>query len=118
MGTNGTIAASGGITLDGAEAARVTELLQMLGELPSTPDFVAGEARARARALAGATPVPAHHLGPGARPPAGPVPLDRLNTTGIAGLLELAAGMPSTPPDVADDALAHADLLWGLLSRG
>ena len=118
MGMNGTMAAGGGITLDGGEAARVTELLEMLGELPSTPDFVAGEARARARSLAGATPVPAHHLGPGARPPAAPVSLDRLSTTGIAGLLELAAGMPSTPPDVADDALGYADLLWGLLSQG
>jgi hypothetical protein len=39
-----------------------------------------------------------------------------LAATGIAGLLELLSGMPSTPPGVADDALAQADALWALIA--
>lgn len=104
-----------GVVLDGGEAVRVAEMLDILAELPSTPELIAGEARYRARALAGMLAVPAHHRAPGERPLPDPVALDRVSATGIAGLLELAAGMPSTPPDLADDALDQADRVWALL---
>lgn len=107
---------SNDITLDGGAALRVTTILDFLAESPSTPELIAGEARSRARRLVGAMPVPAHHREAGPRPPAEPVVLDRLSLTGVAGLLELAAGMPSTPPEIADDALDSADALWGLLT--
>lgn len=106
-----------GITLEGGAALRVCELLDLLAELSSTPQMIAGEARSRARGLVGLMPVPAHQREAGERPPVDPVTMDRLSATGIAGLLELAAGLPSTPPDVADDAMDWADLVWGLLSK-
>lgn len=107
---------SNDITLEGGAALRVSNILDFLAESPSTPELIAGEARSRARRLVGAMPVPAHHREAGQRPPVEPVVLDRLSVTGVAGLLELAAGMPSTPPDIADDALGWADELWALLS--
>ena len=116
MSDSGRAAQANGITLEGGAALRVSTILEFLAESPSTPEFIAGEARSRARRLVGAMPVPAHHREAGPRPPAEPVVLDRLSMTGVAGLLELAAGMPSTPPDVADDAMDWADNLWGLLS--
>lgn len=116
MSTSDSSRPANGISLEGAAAQRVSAILDFLAESPSTPELIAAESRSRARRLVGAMPVPAHHREPGARPPAEPVVLDRLSMTGVAGLLELAAGMPSTPPEVADDALEWADALWELLS--
>lgn len=106
-----------GVTVGGPEAARLTELLETLAELPSTPSLVGEEARYRASELSWVIPPPHGHRESGTRPPTGPIVLDRLAVTGIAGLLDLLSGMPSTPPGVADEALAQADVLWRLLDE-
>jgi hypothetical protein len=105
-----------GVMLGGAEAARLADLLERLAELPSTPGLVAEEARYRAAEVSWALPEHTFRPGPGQRGAGAPVLLDELAATGIAGLLELLSGMPSTPPGVADDALAQADALWALIA--
>jgi hypothetical protein len=104
------------VTLGWPTAARITELLQMLAELPSTPSLVAEEARYRASELSWALPEPATHLGRGERQPTGPVVLGELVSTGLAALLDLLSGMPSTPPDIAAEAQEQADAIWGLIA--
>lgn len=104
------------VTLGWPTAARITELLQMLAELPSTPSLVAEEARYRASELSWALPEHATHLGRGERQPTGPVVLGELVSTGLAALLDLLSGMPSTPPDIAAEAQEQADAIWGLIA--
>lgn len=104
------------VTLGWPAAARVMELLQMLAELPSTPSLVAEEARYRASELSWALPEPTAHLGRGERHATGPVVLGELVSTGLAALLDLLSGMPSTPPDIAAEAQEQADTIWGLIA--
>jgi len=88
----------------------------MLAELPSTPSLVAEEARYRASELSWALPEPTAHLGRGERHATGPVVLGELVSTGLAALLDLLSGMPSTPPDIATEAQEQADAIWGLIA--
>lgn len=106
------------VTLGWPTAARVTELLELLAELPSTPSLVAEEARYRASELSWALPEHITHLGRGERHATGPVVLGELASTGLAALLDLLSGMPSTPPDIAAEAQEKAHDIWGLIRGG
>lgn len=108
--------AAEGVTLGGGEALRITELLELLAELPSTPGLVAEEARYRAAELSMALPDPVPQREPGLRQPPGPLSLEPMALTGLAALLDLLSGMPSTPPEVAQEAQVHADTVWRLLA--
>lgn len=105
------------VLVDGTQAMRTAELLELLAELPSTPTLVAEEARYRAAELSWTLPDPHVRHEPGERLPMSPVGVDVLAATGMAGLLDLLAGMPSTPPALADEAMDQADLLWTVLAR-
>ncbi|MGI8575378.1 MAG: hypothetical protein ACR2MA_08560 [Egibacteraceae bacterium] len=88
------------------DAANIARMLDLLAELPSTPREIAHEAAARAGAV--------HELMPGrhrlAAAPA--VEFARNDAVAVAGLLDLLAEMPSTPPFVAEDARRLAAQTW------
>ncbi len=104
------------ITMEVGTAAVVTQLLQLLADLPSTPAVVAEDARRHMGALEELLPPPTRQQQPGERLRHGTVDIGIVPATGIAGLLELLAELPSTPPPVADDARRHAESLWETLS--
>lgn len=100
--------------LEGGEARVLAELLVGLGELPSTPPPIAEEARMRAQELGGAMEPQSAHRQPGSRDPLSSVPLPRAQWVRIAGLLDLLAGLPSTPPDIAAEASERAERVWAI----
>lgn len=102
--------------MNAGTASVVAQLLEFLAGLPSTPDIIRTEARERAGSLEEALPPARPQPQPGARQRSGVVVLERVPATAIAGLLELLAELPSTPPAVADEARAHSERLWGELS--
>lgn len=106
------------LKLEATTASVVVQLLEFLGELPSTPPTVAAEAHERAADLEELLPPLPRQQGPGARVHRGSVELDVVSGTAIAGLLELLAGLPSTPPSVIEDARAHSEALWERLPSG
>ena len=103
------------ITLEVGEATAVTRLLELLAELPSTPPFVAEDARRRMADLEELVPPPVRHQHAGERHRHGTVTVRTVPATAIAGLLELLAELPSTPPAVAEDARRRAESLWAAL---
>lgn len=103
------------LTLEATTASVVVQLLEFLGELPSTPATVAAEAHERAADLEEMLPPLPRQQGPGARLHRGTVELDLVPATAIAGLLELLSGLPSTPPAVIEDARALSEALWARL---
>jgi hypothetical protein len=105
------------LTLTAATANVVAQLLEFLSGLPSTPDIIAAEAHEHAAHLEEALPPPRRHPRPGARSLEGVVVLEQVPATAIAGMLELLAELPSTPPAVADEARAHAERFWNRLSE-
>lgn len=106
----------GMLTMEAGTASVVAQLLEFLAGLPSTPAFVAEEARQHASSLEEALPSQRRQSGPGMRYPTGVVELEQPSATAIAGLLDLLAGLPSTPPAVTDEARAHAERIWDALS--
>lgn len=100
------------VTLKAGTASVVVDLLALLSDLPSTPDVVRDEARDHVALIEEHTPVRQRHLQAGARAPGEPVELEPLAVTAIAGLLDLLAGLPSTPPAVVEDARSYAERLW------
>lgn len=106
------------LTLDAGTATVVVDLLELLSELPSTPDVVRLEARDHVALIEEHTPARRSHRQPGARAPGGPVELEPVAVTAIAGLLDLLAGLPSTPPSVVDGAQEQADRLWDAVNAG
>lgn len=88
------------------DASNIARMLDLLAELPSTPREIAAEAAGRASGV--------HELMPGrhrlAAAPA--VQLGRHEAVAVAGLLDLLAEMPSTPPFVAEDARRLAAQTW------
>lgn len=105
------------LTLSAGTASVLAQLLEFLAGLPSTPDMIRSEARERAGTLEEALPPTRPQPQAGARQRGGVVVLDYVPATAIAGLLELLAELPSTPPTVADEARAHAERLWTDLTR-
>jgi hypothetical protein len=105
------------LTMEAGTASVVAQLLEFLAELPSTPGFVAQEAREHASSLEEALPVQRRQAQAGARHRSGVVRLEQAPATAIAGLLDLLAGLPSTPPVVTDEARAHAERIWQALSE-
>lgn len=97
------------VTLSPGSAREVANLLAMLAELPSTPEPVAEEASKRAADLEEALPVP--HRGRALEAPE----IEVVEATALAGLLELLAGLPSTPEPVGDDARRYAAEIWETL---
>lgn len=97
------------VTLSPGSAREVANLLAMLAELPSTPESIADEASQRAAELEEILPVP--HRGRAMEAPK----LEVVAATAIAGLLELLAGIPSTPEPVGDDARRYAAEIWETL---
>lgn len=104
------------VTLEGGAARIVVGLLELLADLPSTPREIRDEARERAFELGAAMPSPPKRPAAGGRLPMASVTIDVVAATGVAGLLELLAEMPSTPPDVATDARHHAQSVWAVAS--
>lgn len=100
------------LTMEAGTASVVAQLLEFLAGLPSTPGFVASEARQHASELEEALPSRRRQSQPGARSISGVVELGASSATAIAGLLDLLAGLPSTPPAVKDEARAHAERIW------
>lgn len=105
------------LTMEAGTASVVAQLLEFLAGLPSTPGFVADEARQHASALEEALPSRRRQSQPGARSISGVVELGEASATAIAGLLDLLAGLPSTPPAVTDEARAHAERIWDGLNE-
>lgn len=105
------------LTLEAGTATVVAQLLGLLAELPSTPEFIAHEAYEHAGTLEEALPVPRRQHDPGARHVGGTITLQQVRATAIAGLLELLAELPSTPPAISDEARAHAETLWAALDE-
>ncbi|MPZ88651.1 MAG: hypothetical protein GEU81_11380 [Nitriliruptorales bacterium] len=105
------------LTLEAGTANVVAQLLELLAELPSTPEFVANEAHEHLGTLEEALPPPRRQHDPGARRLGGTVILGEVPATAIAGLLELLAELPSTPPAVSGEARAHAERLWAALDE-
>jgi hypothetical protein len=104
------------LTLTSGTASVLAQLLGFLADLPSTPEFIAKEARDRAGMLEEALPPARPQPDAGARYRGGTIDLDQVPATAIAGLLELLAELPSTPPAVADEARAHSERLWNELT--
>lgn len=100
------------LTLKAGTASVVVDLLELLSELPSTPDVVREQARDHVALIEEHRPARQRHLEAGARAPGEPVELESVDVTAIAGLLDLLAGLPSTPPAVIDDAESYAARLW------
>lgn len=111
MGRIGTV-----VTVEAGEAMAVVLLLELLSALPSTPEAVADEARVHMADIEERLPAFARQQGPGARQRGGVVELEPPRATAIAGLLELLAELPSTPPAVVDEARSHAERMWFDLS--
>jgi hypothetical protein len=105
------------LRLNARTASVLAQLLEFLAGLPSTPDIIRSEARERAEILEEALPPTRPQPHAGARQRGGIVVLEQVPATAIAGLLELLAELPSTPPAVADEARAHSERLWEELSR-
>jgi len=105
------------LTLTAGSASVLAQLLWFLAGLPSTPQPIAVEARERAGSLEAVIPPMRPHPQPGARGRSGVVMLEQVPATAIAGLLELLAELPTTPPTVADEARAHSERLWTKLSQ-
>ncbi len=105
------------LTLTAGTASVLAQLLWFLAGLPSTPEMIATEARQRAGSLEEALPPTRPQPQAGARRRGGVVTLEQVPATAIAGLLELLAELPSTPPTVADEARAHSNRLWNDLSN-
>ncbi len=105
------------LTLNAGTVSVLAQLLDFLAGLPSTPDIIRSEARERAGTLEEALPRTRPQPHAGARQRSGVVVLDQVPATAIAGLLELLAELPSTPPSVADEARAHSERLWEELSK-
>lgn len=106
------------VRLDGRLAIQVADLLSLLAEAPSTPGALRDEVEERAEEIGFAIPALPHQWQPGQRRTPDPAELDTATATGIAGMLELLAELPSTPPHVADDARQHAEAIWELLGAG
>lgn len=106
------------VSLDGRLATQVADLLSLLADAPSTPGALRDEVEVRAEEIGFAIPALPHQWQPGQRRTPDPAELDTSTATGIAGMLELLAELPSTPPHVADEARQHAEVIWGLLGTG
>lgn len=104
------------LTVEAGVATGIVQLLELLSELPSTPETVRQEAQEYAWSLEELLPPHPRQPGPGARQRGGVVELEQVPATQIAGLLELLAGMPSTPPTMTEEARAHSERLWAALS--
>lgn len=104
------------LTVEAGVATGIVQLLELLSELPSTPETVRKEAQEQAWSLEELLPAHPRQPGPGARQRGGVVELGQVPATRIAGLLELLAGMPSTPPVVTEEARGHSERLWSALS--
>lgn len=100
------------ISLTAGAARKISGLLLMLTELPSTPDVVADGARHHAALIEQELPTP-HHRQPWdpAGPPREAVTLDIDTATAVVELLELFEEIPSTPPAVVGDARDQSELL-------
>jgi hypothetical protein len=105
------------IELDGRTATLVADLLTLLAETPSTPGQLRDEVEERAEELGLAIPHIPHQWAAGQRRAPDAAQLDLVTATGIAGMLELLAELPSTPPDIADDARSHAETIWALINE-
>ncbi len=104
------------VRLDGRLATQVADLLSLLAAAPSTPGGLRDEVEERAEEMGFAIPTLPHQWQPGQRRTPDPAELDTPTATGIAGMLELLAELPSTPPHVADEARQHAESIWALLT--
>lgn len=106
------------VRLDGRLATQVADLLSLLAEAPSTPGALRAEVEERAEEIGFAIPALPHQWQPGQRRTPDPAELDTTTATAVAGMLELLAELPSTPPHVADEARQHAESIWELISHG
>lgn len=100
------------VTLEAGTASSIAQLLDFLSQIPGTPDFVKQEAREHSGCLEELLPAQHAQMGPGARAMTGEVRMEEVAATAIAGMLDLLAGMPSTPPPIMDEARARAETLW------
>ncbi|CAN5226996.1 hypothetical protein BH20ACT8_BH20ACT8_09190 [soil metagenome] len=100
------------VELEANQARTVADLLELLAQVPSTPEGVAEEAHDRAGHLNERLPAQPRHAGAGARSAVGVVRIERDLATSVAGLLDLLGGLPSTSPGVADEASDHAQWIW------
>ncbi len=109
------------IDVSNTTVATITRLLSSLAEMPSTPPEVAQEATAAARTVESRIPFPrgrgneSHHGRRQRSHIPGTVPLERQVVISVAGLLDVFAGMPSTPPAVREEVWTTAEELWRLV---
>lgn len=100
------------IVVDASAARAVADLLELLSELPSTPDIVAEVTRERAGEVAAQLPP-----GGAGTHPHGVIELGATGLVSAAALLQLLGQMESTPPVVAEDARSWSMDLWARLDR-
>ena len=96
-------------------ARRVSELLDLVHELPCTPAHLRDDALRIDRRLEEQLP-PArarHTMVLQTRL----VHMDHDEAVEVAGFLDLLSGAPSTPPDVGRDIADCADQMWQLIGR-
>lgn len=101
------------VAVDVSTVRTVASLLEMLGELPSTPEMLAAVCTARAGDLTRLLPAGGVMTMHGH----GSVDLSASLVASVAGLLQHLGDLSSTPPVVADDAHAWAPQLWERLEE-
>ena len=97
------------LTLAGTTATALADALELVAELPSTPQPVAAAAHDTASELS-------QQIAEAGRNPA-EVDVPAGCVVAAAGLLALVGAMPSTPPAVASDATAWSSEVWELLEE-
>lgn len=102
------------LPLEASAARALADLLELLGEVPSTPPILAHVSTAGAADISRLLPI-----GGGLGAPPGPSTIDvsASSLAAVAGLLERFGELPSTPPVVADDARDWASRLWERLEE-
>lgn len=99
--------------VDVSAVRTVADLLELLGDLPSTPEMLAAVSTARAGDLTRLLPAGGGMTMQGH----GSVDLSASLVASVAGLLQHLGGLNSTPPVVADDAASWAGQLWERLEE-
>ena len=97
-------------------ARRITELLDLMHELPSTLSHLREDSLRILQRFEEQLPPARNRRTMALQTQL--VHVDHDEAVEIAGFLDLLSGAPSTPPDVGRDAADCADQLWTLIGRG
>lgn len=101
------------VTIETSAARAVTDLLEVLTAMPSTPQVLADVGAVVTGSVSRSLP-----MGTGVNAPQpGVVEIAATNLAGAAGLLQRFGDLTSTPPVVAEDARSWAATLWERLEQ-